>query len=1194
MPPVLQPLRVDSLELSGTTVIEASAGTGKTYTITSLFVRLLIEHQLPIDSILVVTYTRAATAELRERIRMRVAQALRCARGENVDDPFLTQLCQRAAQNGASALVGMLENALANIEQAPILTIHAFCQRVLRDHAFESHAGFALQVTAHSAPLIEEIANDYYTAQLFDTPELRARALYTELGTLRALAARAGSTESIRIVPELSAGTAPSLEAWRKAQAECAALWEREREQVLAQVLALKGTQARNVERWGEHMDALLARDDFGVSRKHPFHTGFQYFTLSFAAGKAKTKLTHPMFAAAQQLWDEDVRLVASLDQEKVAFRAGFARYLRLELDRRTRQTEVCTFDALLSEVARALSGEHGAELSRVLHAKYQAALVDEFQDTDPAQYQMFKRIFAERPLLLIGDPKQAIYAFRGADVQAYLEARHDAGERVYTLEVNRRSDAALVEALNALYGRVERPFLREEIAYLPVSTPEGQAARFFPCDERGPLDLVLVDGPGTEEALRRDVARKVASDIAGLIESGARRRDDRHSGRPREIAASDIAVLCRTNREAHEVQLALSTLGVPSVLSGDASVFDSEDAEHIERVLSALAHPAEPRALRSFLCSIYAGFTAEGLLGLENDDASWDTHARGLRELHELFIARGFTQALRSLCTRYRVEERLLTRPDGLRRLTNLNHLVEILAEVSLSERLGPLGLLRWLETARRDADLRAELVSESHELRLESSDNAVQLTTVHKSKGLEYPIVYCPFLYKAATLRSDEKQLVRFHDPSDGVLSLDVGSPKQKEHAALAEQETMAEALRLLYVALTRAKHRVVVVLPSHKPSAQAALVYVLLGGGSVARVREQLEHAGVQGIASLLSGLASAQPAAFTLRRLDDTTRMSRAPVLSAPEPLSVRLPRRVLDNAVRTASFSALITDKSSSHEQPADYDALLLQDGPTEEPGSPLLLDAFPRGAGPGKLIHEVLERCTFDADGAAISEVARLVTRARGADTTLADLLGSGLAQMLATPLDESGLKLASIGARARVNELEFLFPVTSTLTPRVLGRCFRAHGAPASDAGYVRRVETLSFEDLRGQLRGFIDLIFEHEGRFYLVDYKSNRLGPQASDYSQPALVRAMAEHHYFLQYHIYAVALQRYLRQRLPGYTYERHFGGIYYLFLRGMAPSHALRTGVFFDLPPQALIDALDRCMSEGLKPALEVTP
>jgi exodeoxyribonuclease V beta subunit len=301
----------------------------------------------------------------------------------------------------------------------------------------------------------------------------------------------------------------------------------------------------------------------------------------------------------------------------------------------------------------------------------------------------------------------------------------------------------------------------------------------------------------------------------------------------------------------------------------------------------------------------------------------------------------------------------------------------------------------------------------------------------------------------------------------------------------------------------------------------------------------------------------------------------------PPAPPPEALAARSLRRLLDSATRTASFSALVAGRRSGAENPADYDALAAR---SEEAATPsgLALEPFPRGAGPGKLIHEVLEHCTFDDPAQAWREHAAQLVLARGYGNELVEPLLRGIAQVLETPLDASGLMLRNVAAARRLNELEFLFPVDAPLSARSLARLLRAHGAPAADRGYARRLEELPFETLRGYLRGFIDLVFEHQGRFYLVDYKSNRLGPSASDYEQPALARAMGEHHYYLQYHLYALALHRYLRARLPGYAYERQFGGVFYLFLRGMSARHPAGTGVFFDLPAQALIDALDRAM------------
>jgi exodeoxyribonuclease V beta subunit len=1180
---MMKALDVESVALSGAGVVEASAGTGKTYTITSLFLRLLLEQGLDVEQILVVTYTRAATAELRERIRARLHVALDGARGLKCDDEFVTELFQRLLRTRTRAqLATSLERALSNIDQAPVFTIHGFCQRVLRDHAFESGVGFGLELTSYAAPILDEIADDYFTAQLFATDSLRAKLLYGEADLLRALALRHGGSQALRVIPEVAAG-ALTCEAWLRARAQCQALWERDRDVVVAAVAQLKGMQKNHLASWCTQMDELLRAGEPGFSNGK-FAKGFQWFTRAGAAAKGAAP-AHAFFDLAQEFREQDVLLCAALTREKVAFRAGFLRFLRSELERRAREDEVRTFDGLVSDLSRALNGERAQPLLAALRRSYRAALVDEFQDTDPAQYDVFRRIFDDGsiPLLLIGDPKQAIYGFRGADVLAYLEARKQVGERVFTLSVNRRADPELVAALNQLYARVERPFLVDGIDYLPVSSPSGREPRFFAADGRAPIDLALVEGPSTEEALRREIARRVAQDIAELLASGARRCEPQtNQGRERPLLACDIAVLCRRNVEAQEVQLALSDLGVPSVLSGDASVFDSEDAEHIERLLGALAHPSDPAALRSFLCSIYGGLNAEELLQLEQDDAGWDKHARTLRELHEVFVARGFTQAVRGLCAAYGVEQRLLARRDGMRRITNLNHLCELLAEVALTERLGPLGILRWLDAARSDAAARSELVGDSHELRLESSETAVQLTTVHKSKGLEYPIVYCPFLYRAASLHNDEKALVRFHDPAaQGALTLDLGGEQQKPHLAIAEQEALAEALRLLYVALTRAKHRVCLVLSAHKPAPNAALVYTLLGGGSVAAVETRLTQL-PGGLEQALAELADSNQAAISLRKLSPLRSAVAADLRPPPEALEARAVRRVLDGSARTASFSALIAGRSFTQEMAADYDtAAAAKEREAAEPSS-LVLAPFPRGASPGKLIHEVLEHCAFDDPEQGWREQAEQIVRARGYDSGLLDVLVRGIAQVLRTPLNATGLRLSSVPSNRRLNELEFLFPVQSLLTARSLGRVFRAHAAPADDRSYAQRLSELPFEALRGYLRGFIDLVFEHDGRFYLVDYKSNHLGPSASDYDQRSLTRAMAEHHYFLQYHLYALALHRHLRGRVTNYAYARHFGGVFYLFLRGMSPDHAPGTGVFFDLPTAGLIEALDRCM------------
>jgi exodeoxyribonuclease V beta subunit len=1180
----MKPLDPERLALTGTTVVEASAGTGKTYTITTLFVRLLLESELGVDQILVVTYTRAATAELRDRIRKRIALALAIAKGEPADDELIERLCARAGQRtGRDALIERLERALGGVDQAPVLTIHGFCQRVLRDFAFESGAAFEAQLTAHAGPLLDEIADDYFMRELYDTTPLRAEVLLDQPEPLRKLAARV-SGPSVRVIPEHSEELAFDGEVYRTLLERCRELWCRDREQLVELVSKLKGV-GQNAHKWASTVDDLLAVGDpvlFGDK------ASFVHFTRTGVHAKSRGEPPeHPFFDASDELLVRASEYKRAKQSIELSFRRRFVDYLQSELERRTRETSVRTFDSLLTDLDRALLGKHGGPLVARLRDKYRAALVDEFQDTDPTQYRIFRRIFAEQaehaehsaPLFLIGDPKQAIYGFRGADVAAYLGARADAGEQVYTLDVNYRSDPPLIEALNALYASVARPFALDEIAYQPVRAPRHAETRLLGEAARSPIDVALVASEQAGgDSLRRSIARKVANDIAALLASATTVRGEH--GQAARLAASHIAVLCRTNNEAALVQLALSERGVPSVLSGDASVFDSDDVMQLERALTALAHPGDARALRSFLSSSYGGHDARAILELEDDDIRWDHHRVNFQRLHETWLNHGFMQALRGLMATYEVEQRLLTRTDGMRRITNLWHLAELLTEAAVSERLGPLGLLRWLRLVQSDHAQRSELVGDAHELRLESGDDAVTLTTVHKSKGLEYPLVYCPFLWDAARLFEIEKRLVRFHDPAhDDVLTLDLSA--DKAHVKIAESEALAEALRLLYVALTRAKHRITIVVPSSDRLAQSALGYTLFGGGEAASLQTRLGALIKDGaLASELAMLAERLGAGLSVRELVDGSARGYRERIESERALTARPIRRALDQSYRVASFSALIArERTAFGEAGLDRDQVA-DEGEHEAPEpSTLALANFPRGALAGQLVHEVLEHADFSQGEHELSAVVERFVKSRGYGSELVSSLTQGLLKALHTPLDAGGFTLAQLSKRARIDELEFVFPIDSVLKPSLLARVFRAHRAPPARSSYASDLAALSFDALHGYLRGYIDLLFRHEGRFYVVDYKSNWLGPRATDYAPPLLPSALAEHHYFLQYHLYVVAVHRYLAQRVRDYDYERHFGGVYYLFLRGMAPEHAAQTGVFFDRPTLALVSELD---------------
>jgi exodeoxyribonuclease V beta subunit len=710
-----------------------------------------------------------------------------------------------------------------------------------------------------------------------------------------------------------------------------------------------------------------------------------------------------------------------------------------------------------------------------------------------------------------------------------------------------------------------------------------------------------------TKGAANRALPDAVAADIARLLASGTT-----IEGRP--VSPGDIAVLSRTNRQATDVQTALRALRVPCVLQGDASVFDSPEALEMQHLLGAMAAPSNATALRLALTTSVFGLRADEVEALLRDDEAWEVHAQRFQSWGARFRDHGFIAGFRRLLDELQVPSRLLAWTDGERRLTNLLHLAELLHVAQIAEHLGPAGLLRWLATVRREQDARDQAGTEAAQMRLESDDAAVKLVTIHKSKGLEYPIVYCPYLWDGSLLHDSDRKTPMFHDPDPAEhhrRKLDLGSSARDQHVGYAEREAAAENLRLLYVALTRAKHQCTIVWGNITDAATSALGYLLHqgapGGGAVgdlftattARIAG-LDDAGMR---ADLEALAADGQGTIAVETLSLAPGVLHAPVVEALPHLEFRPISRTLESFWRTSSFSGLIAGGDAAE---ARVDEGRDRDGGVEgdpaaaigavaasEADAEVLLHAFPMGARPGEMLHKVFEDIDFAAPEAAIAEAAAAsLERFQVAPADeWKDRLARAVREALETPLRAPGASaeavftLRGVPRAKRLNELEFIFPIgdarggaAGRLTAGALGEVFERHARAPVPAAYAAALQRLSFAPLEGFLRGFIDLVFEQDGRYYVVDYKSNHLGPAPADYGESALASAMAHHHYFLQYHLYVVAVHRYLATRIAGYDYEAHFGGVFYLFVRGMAPGRGENAGVFADRPSRALVLAL----------------
>ncbi len=1195
-----------TVELSGTHLVEASAGTGKTYAITTLFVRLIVTRSLGIEQILVVTFTEAATTELRDRIRRRLREAVHAfdlrARGERSRDTDLATIA--AASDSPKRDRQRLVLALRDVDEAAIYTIHGFCHRMLQDRAFESRVPFDAEVVPDHTALRDEITADYWTSRITRATPTLVRLLDdagVSPSSCRALVDLAIRHPDMPVLPtDTGEVVEPDRSEFDAAFEHARGLWDEEAvgETLIHRRLHNGWYKPALVPGWCREMTEYLEAGPDVVPALFPRFDKFKATSVARAWNKGFRGITLPFFSACEELGAAHERYREAQEATVRAFKKDLVAYVRTEMRQRKHERGVMTFDDLLHRLRNAIASSD--TLCRGILQRFPVALIDEFQDTDPIQYDIFERVYvgSEGTLFLIGDPKQAIYAFRGADVHAYLRAAREAQER-HTMTVNWRSDPALVTAVSRLFESTPRPFLLEQIEF-PVVSPSPGAVDLLrprPPIDGAPLEVLFVEREPKEKRIPKGWADSrlldlIAAEISTLIRSGTTIGD-------RHVGPGDIAILTRTNQQAFAAQVALRKLQITSVVLGDESVLESEEAAELRWLLRAVLEPTSATAIRAALTSQLLGVTANELVEIEAGETQWDQWINDFREWHAIWVEKGFVQMMRALMQRRGLQRRLLELDDGERRMTNLLHLTEILHTASTTAHLGPTALLHWYSLQQSDAkELKRR--PEASQIRLESDEHAVKITTVHKSKGLEYPIVYAPYLYDGSLVfRQEEKNLV-FHNPEHGDrLEVDIGSREHAEHLALARRERFAENTRLLYVALTRAKHRCTVVWGAFKDFETSSLGYVFYPN----QLNQTSPPAELEGTYVNLSDVelrerlarrAAGCEGTIGVRTLDKN---AVGKVVPRQEEMDHRLQCRVvpdeqrIDSWWRLTSFSGLTAssdqalfdqteglDRDEAEEAPDDRRATAVEEGE-------IVLSGFPRGAKAGNFFHEVFEVLDFQKANPLLIEEK---LAAYGYEATWRETVAKSIRDVLHTPLLENeALRLRDLAPTDRLNELEFCLPVSTSagserLTNRRLARVFGEHPSALVPSSYADDVARLKFLPVQGYLKGFIDLVFRYQGRWFVVDYKTNHLGDDVRAYSGDRLPAAMARGHYYLQYHLYSLALHRYLCRRCPGYDYDRNFGGALYLFLKGMSPESAQNSGVFHERPPRARIDALSRAL------------
>ena len=1498
----LMPLNMVTVPLEGANLIEASAGTGKTFTIANLYLRFILERGLTVNEILVVTFTEKATKELKERLRLNLERALvilmdlanldhdMASPDETSDtrdlfDPLMetasipgqepihdfqkSPLFEKSNPSPLEEIlihyitsqddrcdtldlgIKQLRLAVVSFDEATIFTIHGFCQRMLNENAFESGLPFDLELITDDNDLLTEIVNDFWRCKIQTADEALASHLeaagFTR-ETLNELAQILNGREFVTIDGDSShSDFLPDLNIFTGIEKEASIAFDtrRNREEGLEKIihppLAQRLSQLiqsldiifREMVQWQETIASAQFQDEIstllsqtgifnlpykdpGKTREalaklsaeldepgKPIKTPPCIFSISHLNAKRAKKFNdapipeHALFAFVESLPELKQRYIKGVAQILISIKIEFTQYFLAAWQERKETRNVQTFNDILLNLRRALRKdlEGDNRFHSLIRSKIKAAMIDEFQDTDPVQFEIFKSLFLPRPnasspedapdipfddgldlshpfpiqpgsssdlfepfstaatmanppqgepsipLFLIGDPKQSIYKFRGADIYAYLHAKQLVKRR-WTLSTNYRSESGVIHGVNHLFIQDEarerssnNPFAEPEIPYLKVASG-GKIDRDAALVEintllhNGPshsshpaLSVIYLDNEGklmNKADAEHAVCDVISREIFQLVHAGSDGRlgfisrahiedtetfengsgdiqaptSDITTENFKPLKPSDIAVLVRSRKEAATVQSRLADLGIPSVIQATGDVFKSDEARAMLTLLLAIAQPGE-FTLRPFLLSPFIGKGIDEMATIEESEIQG--YYQMILELNHIWKERGFMSMFRTLMTLEKGYRRMLSMPGGERIITNILHLAELIHQYTLAQQKGIEGTLAWYRERLQETEERPE-----HEIHLERDADALQIITVHSSKGLEFNVIFCPFEWRRSFTghrpnnKAPDKLLYYNRARRFWELDLYLDGPEWREHTTLSYHETLAENIRLFYVALTRARNRCYLVTGDFSDCMQSALNYLLQGmddetgdncdkkvsSGKTRNLDQEAVVDYLTRMSPIGTGMKAAKESladtmrnnlAHLVKRSDGAIALQNISSHSLKEsPLKGRLPStmahdislnakeltRRIEKRWGIASFSWLTRNISHGHKQaepgiedPALSDETAQDAGIEASIPSVTLMDeasppsfqgetvTLPKGARTGLAVHEIFEKIDFrEFDGENIllpssdlplTPPGPQPSPTMGSETTQKQInialkkygithpdneainaeriraTHDMVSSVLTTPISlepyaphyeensgqtvekrdekETGngenplFSLAQVGLPQRLNELEFFYPIDQ-ISPEGLSTIFKTHGIDHVGTTFAQRMESLNFNLREGFMQGFVDLIFEQGGKYYLLDWKTNWLGENKEAYTSAAITESMIDACYILQYHIYTLAVHLWLASKLSQYRYETHFGGVIYAYVRGMDPARP-DSGVYFDRPSASLIHALE---------------
>jgi len=1187
---------VFTLEKSPRLIVEASAGTGKTYTIVGLYVRLLIEEKLNVDEILVVTFTKKATAELRERILDRLRECLVSLKnGEPGDDSFLNEL-HEWGENRKEA-IEKIRKAIHDFDDSQVFTIHGFCQKVLKEEALVSGASFEMELD-QSDTLLHQAAEDFW--RVFIDKYSGSDAGRNYISKLMAV----GNTPA-ELVDELYA-------MFGKPYAETEGVVMDDPIQYLENLLTLKQRLANNwsdcrsdvlsvlekcdVKSYTGYFDGRLDKFERFLkdSSDQPESNALKYFTWVYLSDESNLKkngsptLHHPLFEECDQYYE----LVQEIDNVTSTVIKEAVDDIKSRRKKLLNNSSIVTYDDLLVKLKDALQDElNGGPLASTLCKKYPFALVDEFQDTDPIQYSIFDEIYPREntntSLMMIGDPKQAIYAFRGADVYTYIRARKTVTGGQYSLERNYRSTPKLIDAVNSLFTGEHVPFIENEIEFVKSKHGKPELAESFLVDgkEEPPMKIYYRDGVSGKKEESKDFAfRGTVQQITELLKKS---KEGKATIDDKKVVAGDVAVLVSSHRDAEEIKKMLKTVGIGAVTYSREKVFESFEAKRLNLLMQAVLEPTNRQNVQNVLVSGFFGLDMNQIHQYQTDEEKRQRLVDELVDLNELWKSKGFYPMYRKLMFSNSRLHNFTKLENSERIITNLQQLAVICSKAELEGKLDPAALYRWYYKELSDPDKDDEKT-----LLLESDQNLVKIATIHGSKGLEFPIVFCPTLWEG---REHKKRLLEeYHsgdEDSDLIINFDQSDSDQRKAAMNQfKLESVAEETRKMYVAITRAKYECRIFWAAHNQSHYSGLGASLLGFEEVNNLIEQ--NCTVKNSDKLKKGehltdqifheqFCSIEKESQNTIQLNETEsydqpaeHVFRGEEEAADWKFKEYRGRNYLRIQKNVDSFSSLANHKSEPGEPDYDQfiesyvDSLSIRESETNE----LSIFTFPRGATAGTLIHKLFEHEEFNFDKIGQKnrkEISEEVLEQYQFDDKWAPVLDEMLGNVSDSVIGD--LALNKVSQLDELREMEFNLPVSPPKLEDLIAVI--RNGNTPSDIKL----------DGNGFLTGFIDLIVRQNGKYYILDYKSNHLGDTIEDYTPAHLKAEMEAASYDLQYHLYIVALVKFLRKSLPDFNYERDFGGAAYLFVRGMRSGSD--SGVWFHKPDVEIINKLEKTLDRS---------